>query len=134
MSSRQRSRNSSEMSPEMGDLYLVLHKVRGQPAFDVAQRCEDGWGTPSDPAPWWIIPTSGHRAYPADWIPLENCLEGQHMDSRYLPEDLPDHYHASRPEVLRRRGPARGQHDAEIGGLAALGLASGYEPKRRRIV
>lgn len=38
--------------------YLILHKVRGSPAFDIAIRMrigqEDGW----------IIPTSGHRAYP----------------------------------------------------------------------
>ena len=42
--------------------YLILHKVRGEPAFDVAVQmhveCE------SDPGPWWVIPTSGHRAYP----------------------------------------------------------------------
>ena len=42
----------------MSDLYLILHKVRGEPAFDIATRLqiadEEGW----------IIPTSGHRAYP----------------------------------------------------------------------
>lgn len=69
----------------MTDLYLIAHKVRGKPAFDVASHqtcvfcqtyisvtgvlCEatrpqaechecDGLGY------WWQIPTSGHRAYP----------------------------------------------------------------------
>lgn len=45
------------------ELFLILHKVRGAPAFDIAIRCDD-MGTPEDPGPWWIIPTSGHRAYP----------------------------------------------------------------------
>lgn len=45
------------------NLYLIAHKVRGEPAFDVALRADD-MGTDSDPGPWWIIPTSGHRAYP----------------------------------------------------------------------
>lgn len=43
--------------------HLILHKVRGEAAFDVAIQLEDS-GTDSDPGPWWIIPTSGHRAYP----------------------------------------------------------------------
>lgn len=54
------------------ELYLIAHKVRGVPAFDIAEHmtcptCEgtndhchacDGAGH------WWIIPTSGHRAFP----------------------------------------------------------------------
>lgn len=47
-------------------LYLILHKVSGKPALDIAQRCDD-MGIKGDPAPWWIIPTSGHRAYPVSW-------------------------------------------------------------------
>lgn len=43
--------------------YLIAHLVRGEPTFDIATRCDD-MGTESDPSPWWIIPTSGHRAYP----------------------------------------------------------------------
>jgi len=53
----------------MTDLYLILHKVRGEPAFDIAQKIiigsEEGW----------IVPTSGHRAYPAAAWPLSE-LEG----------------------------------------------------------
>ncbi len=78
----------------MTEPYLILHKVRGEPAFDVAIRCED-MGTPSDPGPWWIIPTSGHRAFPLDTTPLrvsgEQLMlepEGENWDT------LPDHYSA----------------------------------------
>ena len=38
--------------------FLIAHKVRGQAALDVAEpMIVDG-------ETWWIIPTSGHRAYP----------------------------------------------------------------------
>lgn len=55
-------------------MYLIAHKVRGQPGFDVAIRCDD-MGTPSDPGPWWIIPTSGHRAYPIMFWTLDDVIE-----------------------------------------------------------
>ena len=76
--------------------YLILHKVRGLPAFDIAILCED-MGTEEDPGPWWIIPTSGHRAYPSDYVRLDwlqtNMGEYavEHMASPT--EDLPDHCH-----------------------------------------
>jgi len=68
--------------------FLVLHKVRGEPEFDIAIPLqigdEDGW----------IIPTSGHRCYPAKaWRlselnipPFEAYTTGQNWDI------LPDHY------------------------------------------
>lgn len=78
----------------MSELYLIAHKVSGEPAFDVAERmtcpeCDgdrylsngiiditgddgmvpcaecDGLGY------WWIIPTSGHRAHPYWQLPLD---------------------------------------------------------------
>ena len=68
----------------MSDLYLILHKVRGEPAFDIAQNImignEEGW----------IIPTSGHRAYPYQRWSLDKQW---HMG---IPEDWPDHYDAKR--------------------------------------
>ena len=68
----------------MTDLYLILHKVRGEPAFDIAQKImigkEEGW----------IIPTSGHRAYPYQHWPLNKQW---HMG---IPKDWPDHYDAKR--------------------------------------
>lgn len=65
----------------MSDLYLIAHKVRGEAAFDVAERmrcpvCEpimqglDHGSAPNTCSEcdgegfWWIIPTSGHRAHP----------------------------------------------------------------------
>ena len=65
----------------MSDLYLIAHKVRGKPAFDIAEHmtcpcCSthdeitNEWVEPKgcaqcdDQGHWWIIPTSGHRAFP----------------------------------------------------------------------
>ena len=100
--------------------HLILHKVRGEPAFDVAARidcpvcegarqgldngrdyagncnaCDDGY--------WWIIPTSGHRAYPYQTWNLEDLKDtsdinqfGTHIAPiQYInavPHDWPDHY------------------------------------------
>lgn len=76
----------SEPSPE---LFLILHKVRGEPTFDVATYIgDDGDGEV------WIIPTSGHRCYPLQsWpIPEEVVMEA---DAVKVPIDWPDHYTAS---------------------------------------
>lgn len=71
--------------------YLILHKVRGEPAFDVAEKImigdEEGW----------IIPTSGHRAYPYWNIELgdPSYIEGMTLHVPQLPPvpaDWPDHY------------------------------------------
>lgn len=73
--------------------YLILHKVRGEPAFDVAEKLmiggEEGW----------IIPTSGHRAYPY-WVEeIKISSDGEVFSilgtNRIMPEiplDWPDHY------------------------------------------
>jgi hypothetical protein len=96
-------------------LYLIAHKVRGEPAFDVAVRMEcpecggeityggergetieccvecDSLGY------WWIIPTSGHRAYPY-WSKDLSELHGEIIEGwsgmilRTMPNNLPDHY------------------------------------------
>lgn len=72
--------------------YLILHKVRGEPAFDIAEKLmigdEEGW----------IIPTSGHRAYP--FVVLD-----EHDASKYVGmmpnewENWPDHYQAETGEA-----------------------------------
>jgi len=70
--------------------YLICHKVRGQPAFDVAIQME------MEDEVWWIIPTSGHRAYP--WwqcrIDELDFLNGCHPDLILTdcPDPWPDHY------------------------------------------
>lgn len=56
----------------MTDLYLIAHRVRGEPAFDTAIMLDI---LDEDGDPVWIIPTSGHRAYPYWQQPLfEHCL------------------------------------------------------------
>lgn len=81
----------------MTDLYLIAHKVRGEPAFDVATKvacpeCNDpesgtqGCTECDQFGFWWIIPTSGHRAYPCDYVLLTNPLSLEGF------EELPDHY------------------------------------------
>lgn len=97
------------------DLYLVAHKVRGEPAFDIATRMPcglcaghghdlDGVCHECDSLGyWWIIPTSGHRAFPyASWD-LDHLYSGSgNADACFpiedelaeipMPPDLPDHY------------------------------------------
>jgi hypothetical protein len=78
----------------MSDLYLILHKVRGEPAFDIAQKImigkEEGW----------IIPTSGHRAYPFNaglMLYTDHAISVGDME--VIAKDwnaLPDHYDAKR--------------------------------------
>src|SRR5215472_17900869 len=83
----------------MSDFYLILHKVRGEPAFDIAQKImigkEEGW----------IIPTSGHRAYPFHYWNLSNTeyTTGTHI----FPDDWPDHYDSRREETSAMEELAR---------------------------
>ena len=115
------------------ELYLILHKVRGEPAFDIATQIEEG--TASDPGPWWIIPTSGHRAYPYRYWRWSDLYSGSEMDLSKLqyvfnnvdpPEGWPDHYSVNAP-----RDPA--PLTARVTGLlSALGL--GPRPIKRRPV
>jgi hypothetical protein len=92
------------------NLFLIAHKVRGRPAFDVAEKMScplcAGYGHDLDgychechgERFWWIIPTSGHRAYPY-WIrPLPEDIE----EAGPIPSDLPDHYPT--PTVPREAG------------------------------
>ncbi len=149
----------------MSELFLIAHKVRGQPAFDVAQRMEcpichgvgcaglhledtyegppcgecDGEGM------WWIIPTSGHRAYPYWDVPLADIDDRHELDltgeaSRYydgfvgmtcttwapppMPEGWPDHFSCNNPQTKRTLG-------ATI--LETLGLRKPAEPIKRRV-
>lgn len=103
----------------MSELYLIAHKVRGKPAFDVAEQMEcphcleqgeqgcpecDGLGF------WWIVSTSGHRAFPWWWLELKwdgTALELEHGGEEpawwlitSMPESLPDHY-------ITKAAPAR---------------------------
>jgi hypothetical protein len=79
--------------------HLILHKVRGEPAFDVAEKLEH----PGDLDDIWIIPTSGHRAYPFMTWNLDDLIDASDIDmngnhphpasmDHHLPADWPDHY------------------------------------------
>lgn len=108
------------------DLFLIAHRVRGEPAFDVAERmrcpnCQgiggykvadfetgevtdyegsscvecDGLGY------WWIIPTSGHRAYPF-WTDSLQWYMDEMCNVPEMPSSCPDHYptrHSSSPSL-----------------------------------
>lgn len=93
----------------MADLYLIAHRVRGEPAFDVAQRiecaeCLDLAGTNygcnecDQLGYWWIIGTSGHRAYPAQTWALKYLYDDPEFQISVLDapmplmDGLPDHY------------------------------------------
>ena len=77
----------------MTEPFLILHKVRGEPSFDIAVQI----GEDSD-GPLWIIPTSGHRAYPYRRWSL-NELEHYQLvhplaiqKHQPIPLEWPDHY------------------------------------------
>ena len=96
--------------------YLIAHVVRGSPAFDIAEQMEcpvcAGRGTGDEiefaatgcdqcnaDGHWWIIPTSGHRAYPYWTEKLYSVNMGGDSGLEEVlqefPADLPDHYSLS---------------------------------------
>jgi hypothetical protein len=98
----------------MTDLYLIAHKVRGEAAFDVASKmtcpeCDNeayftmGCVECDQLGYWWIIPTSGHRAYPYWANSLDNAVDWEMLRINGnpivdMPEyNLPDHYPTSTP-------------------------------------
>jgi hypothetical protein len=68
------------------NLYLILHKVRGEPAFDIAEKVQIG------KEEGWIIPTSGHRAYPV----LVEQFNGWDNYDREMFATVPDHYQTTK--------------------------------------
>jgi|SRR5580693_94620 hypothetical protein len=111
----------------MSEPFLILHKVRGAPAFDIAeQMIVEGYDEP-----WWIIPTSGHRAYPWWWVEINDVPDIQCLlDSTPsgLPDNWPDHYQAS--EARSRLATAAG----DLLSLIGLGKAKPQEPVKRRVI
>jgi hypothetical protein len=95
----------------MPELFLIAHKVSGEAAFDVALRmdcplcalefddgvCDSPGCEECDQLGyWWIIPTSGHRAYP---YAHKEC-EWDELSVGQPPEGLQDHYqHGPTPKV-----------------------------------
>lgn len=114
-------------------VYLILHRVRGEPAFDVAQRTM--YGTEEG----WCIPTSGHRAIPYLYWNLDDLRDTSDInraghsirpvDSEALvPPDWPDHYSVNdRParRIEKKIKALRGEAldlipDAELEAILAL--------------
>jgi hypothetical protein len=114
----------------MSEPYLILHKVRGEPAFDIAEPLiigdEEGW----------IIPTSGHRAYPITWwnmneIGIRKFGEDMcHVLHNDYPDwlHLPDHYQAS--EARSRLATAA----SDILSLMGIGKPKPQAPVKRRVI
>ncbi len=105
-------------------LFLIAHSVRGEAAFDVALQMDCPHCMPEEPSAdffpipeegcaecdgngfWWIIPTSGHRAFPYWFLPLNALYKrfGDIYDSLGEPPEMPsgwpDHYrHGPVPKV-----------------------------------
>ena len=109
----------------MTDSYLIAHKVNGSPAFDIAvqMECPECHGDECHGCAecdwigyWWVVSTSGHRAYPWNHWALTD-LEGDLGQgywtgvSHEMPPDLPDHYpHSASP------------HESKISLIDRLGL------------
>lgn len=117
----------------MSEPFLILHKVRGEPAFDIAERWsfdgEDGW----------IVSTSGHRAYPYRQWELYDLAdvsdinkEGQHnrpLDMDEIPKDWPDHYPSN--DAPYGRGPSSEGSSLAKKLLSKLGLIQPVKADRR---
>ena len=69
----------------MDALYLISHRVRGELAYDVALRVFRSGGEEL-----WLIPTSGHRAYPLAYKALAPTVDGMTKCAEW--NAVPDHY------------------------------------------
>ena len=84
-------------------LFLIAHSVRGEAAFDIAVQmgcphCNPQWSERvhgcfdcEDLGYWWIIPTSGHRAFPY-WNVEFNPIDIYEGEIPSMPSGWPDHY------------------------------------------
>lgn len=67
--------------------FLILHKVRGEPSLDIAEKAQIG------DEEGWVLCTCGHRAYPYKVLASlsELCYE-YFPGGCEIPEDWPEHY------------------------------------------
>lgn len=125
----------------VSDPFLIAHVVHGAPAFDIAEKMDcpiclqdpDGTGSLGcdecdGEGFWWIIPTSGHRAYSYSHCNLYSISLDQWLSLRKDPPlNWPDHYSINdRPhhEATEPSGPSL---------LERLGLRKPKAPIARRI-
>lgn len=125
-------------------LYLIAHKVRGQPAFDVAIQMEcphcHGVGEPdgvdyegpacdecSYQGYWWILPSTGHRAYPYMYKALDDlCITRENYP---VPDDLRDFWNT--PDIQIKDTEANLAAGRTL--LETLGLLQPSQPFVRRV-
>ena len=115
-------------TPKAQDLctepYLIAHLVRGEPAFDIAHRLQIG------DEEGWIIPTSGHRAYPYWAEPLMAAMRRR----EHAPETVDIYWVSDKPALgygttsVSLSGwpdhyPTRATPTAQAAFAEALGLA-----------
>lgn len=80
----------------MTDSFLILHRVRDAPAYDIAHRMRcpecagDGCLECADLGYWWITSTYGHRAYPSFW----GRISALNLDWDISISHLPDHFNS----------------------------------------
>jgi|SRR5882724_6969356 len=127
----------------MSELFLIAHSVRGEAAFDVATKmeCPECQGesvrhyTPDcaecdSLGYWWIIPTSGHRAFPYWTEELIGILQLA-FDEQYIikgqpglvydgeahipemPHAWPDHYRVGPTPTLNIMSLFKAQREAK---------------------
>src|SRR5258708_234829 len=91
----------------VSDLFLIAHKVSGEPAFDIAEKMEcslchgKGCFECDDCGYWWITST-GHRPYPYDYIELSNVSKVWLDELPPAPEGWRDSYgHSTAPRPDR---------------------------------
>jgi len=109
----------------MSETYLILHKVSGEPAFDIAHKLET---TGQNGEEMWIVSTSGHRAYPVEKWRLSLYTWPTVEDAYPIPEippNWPDHYNLSKDAIE----PSAGKQKIDLGQLL-----SSIIPKSRRLI
>jgi hypothetical protein len=108
----------------MTEYHLIAHKVRGEPAFDIAHEL-----TAANGEEMWICSTSGHRAYPYWNVPLRDLLID---DIPEMPETATEHYTAtSMNDKIDLKGD--GVAFLKMLGIQVEKQVDLNEPKMRRI-
>lgn len=111
--------------------YLIAHKCRGEPAFDIAEQmpCPEcnahGCFECDNLGYWWMM--HGARAYPYWSFSLDDIADKFDPFVGFavppMPEGHPDHFHAN-DRKAQPKGPSL---------LDRLGLRKHVEPIRRRV-
>jgi hypothetical protein len=94
------TRQCTSREGSLDELYLIAHRVRGEVAYDIAERLLLSSGQER-----WLIPTSGHRAYPLRTMRLDESL-ALTLSAEEL-ASVPDHYPPKQSLLARVRARLR---------------------------